>query len=141
MFLFALFFIITWLAGIPVPIMKYKITTVWIILNYGYINIWWHRVDILDLWLKWHWVWVLYTGSSHYVMAFHSKVRTSQFQWENTTIGQFITPSTIPFQFIVLDHIWIYLPLSLMIFPAPQNILIYLWSTSSCHLCYLWKLY
>ena len=41
---------------------------------------------------------------------------------------------------MVLYHIWISLPFPFMIFSAPQNIPIYLWSTSSCHLCYLWKL-
>ena len=53
-------------------------------------------------------------------MEFMSKVRTSQFRWYNKTIGQFMTPSKITFQFMVLDHIWISLSLPLMIFPPPK---------------------
>ena len=56
-----------------------------------------------------------------FFMAFQSKVRTCQFQWENTTIEQFMNPSTINFHLMLLDHIWIYITLPLIIFPAPQK--------------------
>ena len=51
-----------------------------------------------------------------------------------------MTTSTITFQLMLLYHIWISLPLTLIIFSAPQNIMIYLGYTSSCHFCYLWKI-
>ena len=57
-----------------------KITTVCISLTHRYRNIGQYRVDILDLQLQWNWVWGLQNGRSYYVMEFHSKVSTRQFQ-------------------------------------------------------------
>ena len=41
-------------------------------------------------------------GSSYYAMEFQIKAKTRTFQWENTTIWQFITYSIIPFRFILV---------------------------------------
>ena len=72
---------------------------------------------ILDLQLKWHWVWVLNMGSSYYIRAFHSIERTRITQQKITTAKRFMTNSIIPLQIILVSKIWIYLPSPLMIDP------------------------
>ena len=75
-------------------------------------------MDILDLQLQYHWVWVLQMSRSYSVMAFNREVWTRKFQREGATTGRFMTTYIIPFQIIVVANILIYLPLPLKIYPT-----------------------
>ena len=64
---------------------------------------------------SWHWVWVLHMGTSYTVMVLQREMWKGIFKHWSTTIVRFMTASIIPLQMNLVAHIWIHIPLPLMI--------------------------